>query len=92
MKKFWAKSNPRETVQEHTDKLIENFNKFKTIYPNLNVDWDILYLACLYHDLGKIGKKFQDRINNIKKHKDEIPHSILSLSFINAEIRRIRIF
>ena len=84
MKKFWAKSNPRETVQEHTDKLIENFNKFKTIYPNLNVDWDILYLACLYHDLGKIGKKFQDRINNIKKHKDEIPHSILSLSFINA--------
>ena len=56
MKKFWAKSNPRETVQEHTDKLIENFNKFKAIYPNLNVDWDILYLACLYHDLGKIGK------------------------------------
>ena len=84
MKKFWAKSNPRETVQEHTDKLIENFNKFKTIYPNLNVDWDILYLACLYHDLGKISKKFQDRINNIKRHKDEIPHSILSLSFINA--------
>lgn len=85
MNNFWAKSNPRETIQEHTDRLIENFNKLRTIYPNLNVDWDILYLSCLYHDLGKMNRKFQDKIENIRRHKNEIPHSILSLSFINAE-------
>ncbi len=85
MNNFLAKSNPRERIQEHTDRLIENFNELKTIYPNLKVDWDILYLSCLYHDLGKMNRKFQDKIENKRRHKDEIPHGILSLSFINAK-------
>jgi len=85
MNNFWAKSNPKQTIQEHTDRLIENFNKLKSIYPNLKVDWDILYLSCLYHDLGKMSRKFQDKIENIRRHSDEIPHGILSLSFINAK-------
>ncbi len=82
---YLAKSNPRETIQEHTERLIENYNKLRTIYPDLHVDWDILYLACLYHDLGKMNKKFQDKIQGKKRHNDEIPHGILSLAFINAE-------
>lgn len=82
---FLAKSNPRETIVEHTEKLIDNYNKLKAIYPNLRVDWDILYLACLYHDLGKMNKKFQDKIENRKRHRDEIPHGVLSLAFINTK-------
>ena len=31
MNNFWAKSNPKQTIQEHTDRLIENFNKLKSI-------------------------------------------------------------
>lgn len=84
MNNYLAKSNPRETIQEHTDKLIENYKRLKTIYPNLSVAWDILYLSCLYHDLGKMNKKFQDKIERKKRHNDEIPHGILSLAFINA--------
>ncbi len=57
MNNYLAKSNPRETIVEHTEKLIYNYELLKTIYPNLNIDWDILYLACLYHDLGKMNKK-----------------------------------
>lgn len=85
MNNFLAKSNPRESIIEHTEKLIDNYNKLKTIYPNLKVDWDILYLACLYHDLGKMNRKFQDKIENRRRHKDEIPHGVLSLAFINTK-------
>lgn len=85
MNNYLAKSNPKETIAEHTDNLIDNYNKLKMIYPNLEVDWDILYLSCLYHDLGKMNRKFQDKIERIKRHDDEIPHGILSLAFINAK-------
>ncbi|ABR48352.1 metal dependent phosphohydrolase [Alkaliphilus metalliredigens QYMF] len=85
MKRYLAKSNPEETIQEHTDHLIENYKLLKLIYPNLQVNWDILYLACLYHDLGKMNLKFQDKIKGIKKSEDEIPHGILSLAFINSK-------
>ena len=85
MNNFLAKSNPKETINEHTDKLIENFNILKDIYPSLNVNWDILYEGCLKHDLGKMNIKFQDKIEKRKRHNNEIPHGILSLLFINFE-------
>ncbi|WP_432407985.1 CRISPR-associated helicase Cas3' [Wukongibacter sp. M2B1] len=82
---YLAKSNPVETIQQHTDNLIKNFNILKSIYPNLKINWDILYLACLYHDLGKMNRKFQDKIERRIKQEDEIPHGILSLSFVNTK-------
>ncbi|SCG82201.1 hypothetical protein DW1_0591 [Proteiniborus sp. DW1] len=85
MNNFLAKSNPIETINEHTDNLIRNFNILKEIYPSLHVNWDILYRACLYHDLGKMNMKFQDKIEKRKKHTNEIPHGILSLLFIDFE-------
>lgn len=85
MKEYLAKSDPKETIQEHTDNLLRNLDIVKRIYPSLNVDWDILEKACLYHDLGKINKKFQDKVKKIRRYKDEIPHGILSLLFINFE-------
>ncbi len=84
MNKYLAKSNPQETIQEHTDNLIKNYEILKTIYPNLEIDWDILYLACLYHDLGKMNLKFQQKIEYGKRFKDEVPHGILSLAFLNT--------
>lgn len=84
LNKYLAKSNPQETIQVHTDNLIKNYKILKTIYPNLEIDWDILYLACLYHDLGKMNLKFQQKIEYGKKSNDEVPHGILSLAFINT--------
>lgn len=83
MKRFYAKSEPKETIQQHTDNLLENLNILKMIYPDLEIDWDMLYLACLYHDLGKINNKFQGRLLFGKRSKGEIPHGILSLAFID---------
>ncbi|MDR7871003.1 MAG: CRISPR-associated helicase Cas3' [Tissierellaceae bacterium] len=85
MNNYLAKSNPRETIVEHTEKLISNLELLKKTYPNLDIDWDILYLSCLYHDLGKMNCKFQDKIERNRIHLDEIPHGILSLAFINAK-------
>ena len=59
MNKYLAKSKPLETIQEHTNNLIENYELLKKIYPNLNVNWDMQYLVCIYHDLGKMNLKFQ---------------------------------
>ncbi len=85
MKNFLAKSNPPETIQEHTNKLVENYSILNAIYPELKVNWDLVYLACLYHDLGKINEKFQVRIRTGKRIENEIPHGILSLSFLNPK-------
>ncbi len=85
MKKYWAKSNPPETIQEHTDNLLVNYRLLKETYPGLNMNWDMLYLVCLYHDLGKMNLKFQNKIINRKYDNTEIPHGILSLSFFNVK-------
>lgn len=95
---FLAKSNPKETIIEHTENLLKEYNRIKKIYPDLeNINWNLLYLACLYHDLGKMNTKFQNKIiNNINKFSkekienlldkneeiEEIPHGYLSCAFI----------
>ncbi len=83
--KYLAKTYPeKETIQQHTDRLIKNYNVLRSIYPKLKVDWDILKLACLYHDLGKMNKKFQQKIMG-SIVKGEIPHGFLSIGFLNTK-------
>ena len=80
---FLAKSNG-ETIMEHTENLINNFKNFFTVYPEINVDKELLLLACIYHDLGKINKKFQSKLSG-KRQNGELPHGLLSTSFINSK-------
>lgn len=84
MNKYLAKSNPQETIYEHTDNLLKNYEILKKTYSDLKIDWDILYFACLYHDFGKMNLKFQQKIEYGKRSKDEVPHGILSLAFLNT--------
>ncbi|WGS65317.1 CRISPR-associated helicase Cas3' [Marinitoga aeolica] len=81
---FLAKSNPPETIQEHTDNLIEQLNSLKALYnEKIPVNWDLLKYACVYHDLGKINPDFQEKLKKGKRNDNEIPHSLLSLLFLN---------
>ena len=80
---FLAKSNG-ETIMEHTENLINNFKNFFTIYSEINVDKELLLLACIYHDLGKINKKFQSKLSG-QKQNGELPHGLLSTSFIDSK-------
>ena len=84
MKNFYAKSN-FETIQEHTDKLLSNLQIIKKLYPDININWDLLELSCIYHDIGKINRKFQDKVTGIKRHMDEVPHAFLSIALLNTK-------
>ena len=87
--KFLAKSNG-ETIKAHTENLINNFKNLFRIYPDINVDKNLLLLACIYHDLGKMNSKFQRKIQNGEKVKDEIPHGVLSTLFLDVKKLKIR--
>ena len=84
---YLAKSDPPITISQHIKDLKDRFKQLEPYLPKDKVDnyRDIIYKLLEYHDLGKINKKFQDKVNGIKKHKDEIPHEWLSVAFIDDE-------
>ncbi len=91
MSEFYAKryEDNFETLEEHTDNLIKNFHilkaKYKDVLENIGIDDNILKaleFACIFHDLGKMSKDFQDKITNKKKNPKEIPHNFLSGLFL----------
>lgn len=107
LKELWAKDDGT-TIREHTDKLLENLQKLRDYYrkeieelipKGLPTElkerfWEILELACEYHDYGKIHCKFQEKIGNknIKPIKGlpEVRHNLLSPVFVNVEDKLIR--
>jgi CRISPR-associated endonuclease/helicase Cas3 len=107
LKELWAKDDGT-TIREHTDKLLENLQKLKEHYEKEIEElipkelptelkerfWEILELACEYHDYGKIHCKFQEKLGNknIKPIKGlpEVRHNLLSPVFVNVEDELIR--
>ncbi|MGC9140673.1 CRISPR-associated endonuclease Cas3'', partial [Athalassotoga sp.] len=86
---IYAKSNPPESLKEHTERVMKNFDLLKKTYDkqirNLLPEkyketfWKALEIACYYHDFGKLYKPFQDKIikainPNQKQKKDDIPY------------------
>lgn len=68
---FLAKSNKikkdefvTQTIEEHTDKLIELFNQFKEIYGKYfkEHELELIKMACEIHDLGKMNSRFQKKL------------------------------
>lgn len=82
MQKYLAKSNPPETIEEHTDNLLKNYQTLKKLYPEINIDWYLLELVCLLHDLGKMNRLFQKKLGNGSGVGKEIPHGYLSVAFV----------
>lgn len=68
----FAKSEPRQTIKEHTDELLNNLVLLRKTYGERierllpqkyrEIIWDILSLTIKYHDLGKINTNFQNKI------------------------------
>lgn len=99
---YIAKSNPIQTIQEHTDELLNQLKTLKSIYGEKIkfIDWEILRLSCIYHDLGKMNSKFQNKIMKAQKLNkkleditginDEVPHGYLSVAFLQRkELKKI---
>lgn len=77
---FLAKSNKvkneefiTQTIEEHTNKLIELFNKFKEVYGKYfeKHELKLIKIACETHDLGKMNSRFQKKLySSINREKD----------------------
>lgn len=75
---FYAKSDPVETIAEHTNKLLENLKELRQTYEkeifegrliNRERFWKLLEIICTYHDIGKVYTPFQ----NIIREKLKLP-------------------
>ncbi|WDV44540.1 CRISPR-associated helicase Cas3' [Clostridiaceae bacterium M8S5] len=79
-------AKPNKTIREHTDDLLKNLSILWDLrYITDKHLYDLIKLACEYHDYGKANREFQYRIKNKTKFKEdkEIAHNVLSLCFIN---------
>ncbi|ACI19282.1 CRISPR-associated helicase/endonuclease Cas3 [Dictyoglomus thermophilum] len=93
-----------ETLEEHTSLLLKNLELLKERYyeeikrvlekENYNSEkfWEILKIAALYHDLGKINSLFQNKIRELlgkekieSRFSQEIPHNFLSPALLPKE-------
>ena len=91
-----AKSNNKKTIKEHTKDLLYQLRIFKSIYPNIlsKEMWGLLKRSVVYHDLGKINSKFQNKLYKKLSYKEflieldeeeEVPHNFLSPLFIDED-------
>ena len=80
------KAKPNKSIIEHTDDLLEVLELlFSLGYIKYEI-YELVKIACVYHDIGKINGEFQKRIKNKKlkfNESKEIVHNILSLYFID---------
>ena len=92
--KYYAKSNPIETIKEHTDKLLENLEILKRTYGSKIVQvidmpeerfWQLMKIICKYHDVGKVNSGFQNVIRNA------IGEPLIPTKFNNDQIKHEQI-
>ena len=93
----FAKSNPPETIEEHNNKLLANYEllkQFLDLEKVIKYDKVIKKILC-YHDLGKLNHKFQNKLRKSQnitipelKDIEEIPHEWLSIAFISKDDKK----
>ncbi|MGG4036350.1 CRISPR-associated helicase Cas3', partial [Paenibacillus cisolokensis] len=92
---LYAKSNPQESIWEHTSRLLQGLDTLRIGYgAQINVDdsfWELLRLAVHLHDFGKANSLFQNKIRRLLGEpelpcllppEDEIPHNYVSIALI----------
>lgn len=85
-KQFLAKRD--ETIEEHTNKVLQCLSQLLEIFGNYFTEEqkELFYLACKYHDYGKINELFQQKIKTKRSIiEGEIPHGFFSFLFLNKE-------
>ena len=92
--KYYAKSNPIETIKEHADKLLENLEILKKEYGEKITQiiempeerfWQLMKIICQYHDVGKVFSGFQNAI------REKIGEELIQTKFNNQEIKHEQI-
>lgn len=80
-------AKPDKSIKEHTEELLEKLDLLlKLGYIDKDKIYPLVEKACIYHDLGKLNKEFQERIKSENRkfdEKKEVSHNILSLYFVD---------
>lgn len=85
---FLAKTNPVQSLDEHTNEVLLRYEELMKYYGDCfkSDEKELLKLACEVHDWGKINSRFQSKMKpNGKRYEDEIPHGFLSSLFIDGK-------
>lgn len=96
---FYGKSKPVQTIQEHTNELLTRFFFLKENYASKFTemtmrDWELLYFAVKYHDVGKYDAIFQNQIRSHitpspsilpTKSDYKVRHNYISVLALSAE-------
>lgn len=84
---MYAKSNPKISLEQHTNEVIENFKRYLTLYPDKfsKEEQDLIMKACLYHDYGKVNSLFQQYMNTGKKPLKWLQHGFFSPCFLSKK-------
>lgn len=96
--KYLGKTEKEKTIKEHTRDLLNQYDILKKEHFHIltSKGWELLKDAILYHDLGKMNTKFQNKIyrklgyaeflNDDFPEDEEIPHNFLSPLFLDVEL------
>lgn len=95
-KLFLAKTKDRQSIIDHTEDLYYYYEEFIKRFPERLTpqEFEMLRISILFHDMGKINRKFQHKIYQkldlpfwceVDEDRDEVPHGYLSPSFIDAD-------
>jgi CRISPR-associated endonuclease/helicase Cas3 len=95
MEELFAKTNPVQTIKEHTDNVLVLLKQLRTYKIDIMSDeeWDALEVAAEFHDWGKIDTKFQNilrkkiglsPLRDAAINVSEYNHNYLSPVFIDA--------
>ncbi|WP_223812030.1 CRISPR-associated helicase Cas3' [Geobacillus sp. 46C-IIa] len=91
---FYAKSETKEAIREHTDRLLDNWELLRDCYGERFVRmnermWELLRLAIEYHDIGKANTAFQNKIRRAIQEEVletdcdvDVPHNYLSVGLV----------
>ena len=84
-------AKPEETIKEHVDKMLEELDRmWKYGYIQDKELYELIRIACIHHDDGKVNPEMQKRLEAARKGKKyrfnpdrEIPHNVLSGFFLD---------
>lgn len=87
LNEIWAKSNPVETLSQHTLEVFKVWADLKNRYSEEIEDdnfWQLSFIAIAYHDFGKICNQFQDTIQGRRSFSNDerVRHEFFSGMFL----------
>jgi CRISPR-associated endonuclease/helicase Cas3 len=87
LNEIWAKSNPVETLSQHTSEVLEIWLELKERYTQKIENkefWDTSFTSVAYHDFGKICNIFQETIKGKRPFYDDerVRHEFFSGMFL----------